>query len=49
MGHDSKFKMTLMPIHGKNHSNDFFSRRGRSGGAMVQGKLEVPGRPIYLD
>ena len=24
MGHDLKFKMTAMPIYGKNHSNDFF-------------------------
>ena len=25
-GHDTKFKMAVMPIYVKNHSNDFFSR-----------------------
>ena len=25
-GHDLEFKMAVMPIYGKNHSNDFFSR-----------------------
>ena len=29
----------------KNHSNNFFPRSGWSGGAMVLGKLPVPGRP----
>ena len=43
--YDRNFKMAAMPIYGKNHSIDFFSRRGWSGGAMVLGKLPVPGRP----
>ena len=43
--YDRNFKMAAMPIYGKNHSIDFFSRRGWSGGAMVLSKLPVPGRP----
>ena len=43
--YDRNFKMAAMPIYGKNHSIDFFSRRRWSGGAMVLGKLPVPGRP----
>ena len=29
MGHNLKFKMAAMPIYGKNHSDDFYSRTYR--------------------
>ena len=39
-----------IPIHSlKLSSQVFYCQRGWSGGAMVQGKLPVPGRPTYLE
>ena len=46
MGHDLKFKVAAMPIYGKKHSNDFFSRTTKRIWLIIL--QEAYGAPRYI-